>query len=417
MNSILADKQVVVYDRGGLFTHVAEMLASYCQSYPVMYFTEWREAFPHSHRRMPGVGLDGIERIDDFFEHVGAADLIVFPDVGDGYLQEYLRSQGNLVWGSGLGDRIESDKVGFCQWLASNPDLEATDMWLIEGLDALEDFLSDPEHEDVWLKANDRGDLETYHHKNWGLTEQWFRELDHKIGPNRDLIQVVAQKPIPADDEVGYDGYMIDGEFPATGVIGWEAKDTMYLGKVVKELPVSVATVNAIMGARCSTLGYRGAFSTEVREAGDGKFYFIDPTHRFGSPPSECMVKWYKNWDEIIYYGAAGRLIEPQPIAQYGAEVILRSIIKQRFLPVQFPEYLRPNVSLHQHCRIDNTDYIAPREHEEFGAAIGFGDTPEEALEAAVSVADQVEAQELKFDRNAQEELLDIVNNYANKGA
>src|SRR5216684_2432886 len=139
MSSILANKRVMVYDRGGLFTHVAERFAKYTDQ-PVLYFSEWRTDFSKSEKRMPGVGLDGIGRCDDFFEHVDGADLIIFPDCGDGTLQEYLRGHGKLVFGTGVGDRIETNKIQFSLWLAQS-ELPSPDMWMIEGLDSLKAFL------------------------------------------------------------------------------------------------------------------------------------------------------------------------------------------------------------------------------------------------------------------------------------
>ena len=363
---------------------------------------------------MPGVGLDGVERIDDFFEHVDLADLIIFPDVGDGSLQEYLRHQGKLVFGTGIADQIETDKIGFNLWLASS-SLPSPDMWLIEGLDSLEAFLKDPQNDDIWLKSNDRGDLETHHHKNWNLSQIWFHQLNHDLGPNRELIKIIAQKPLEAQDEIGYDGYCIDGQFPEYGIYGFEAKDAMYVGKFTSSFPRSLGVVNDVVGNRVANLGYRGPFSTEVRETPDGSFYFIDPTHRFGSPPSECMLKWYNNWDEIAYFGAQGQLIEPElvdPSYLWGAEVILKSGIKESFLPIYFPESTRKLLSLHYHCKIGGVDYIKPKDIEEFGAACGFGRTPAEACEAAMNIAKLVECEEFRIDESAMDKLLETVSNY-----
>lgn len=410
---ILEGKNVLVFDRGGIFTHVAEVLAEYCSN-PLMYYSEWREAFSSSAKRMPGVGLNNVLRVDDFFQYVQYADLVVFPDIGDGSLQEYLRGHHHLVWGSGVADRIETDKIDFNLWLAQS-GLAAPEMFLIEGTDALEEFLRNPENDGMWLKSNDRGDLETRKHETWLESEQWFYGLLKQLGPNRRLIKVIAQKPIEAEDEIGYDGYMIDGQFAAKGIIGWEAKDAMYVGKVVNEFPKSVATINAVEGARCAGLGYRGFFSTEVREAEDGSFYFIDPTHRAGSPPSEAMMRWYKNWDEIMYHGAMGHVIEPEPVAPYGAEVILKSSLMSDFLPVHVDEKHAKNVLLHWHCRMDDVDYIIPKDIEEFGAAVGYGNSARDALENALEAAHGVKCEGFKIDEKAMDDLLEIVDNYKEK--
>ena len=411
MQSILADKRVLVYDRGGLFPHVAERLADYCQDYPVGYFSQWREDFSRSQKRLPGQGLAGIERVDSFFDAIDSADLIVFPDIGDGDLQDYLRSHGHLVFGSGPADQIELDKVGFYTWLAAS-ELPCPETWHIQGLEALKSFLEDPANDDIWLKSNDRGDFETYHHINWKLSQQWYNELYYHIGPNGENIQIIASEKIDATDEIGYDGYMIDGQFPVNGIYGFEAKDSFYIGKFTNTFPASINLVNRVMGERVATMGYRGLWSTEIRETKDGVPYFIDPTCRAGSPPSECMMKWYKNWDEIMYYGAAGRLVEPDASFIWGAEIILRSSVQDHFLPLDFPEYLRPLLALHYHCIIDGCDYITPRSIPEIGAALGYGRTPQEAGEQALEIAKQLKGDGIEFNEHSYSELIETVLEY-----
>lgn len=412
--SILADKQVIVYDRGGLFPHVAVRLAEYCKDKPLWYFTEWREAFSRSSKRMPGVGLPNIARIDDFHEAWPDADLIVFTDIGDGPLQLRLREQGKLVWGSGLGSQIEEDKIGFNLWLAGSA-LPSPNMWLIEGMDALEEFLKDPTNDGVWLKANDRGELETHKHENWLKSEQWFKHLDYIIGPNRHLIKIIAQASIDSTNEIGYDGYMVDGIIPLNGIYGWESKDSLYLGKFTNKFPQSLSLVNVEVGLKCMDLGYRGLYSTEVREASNGDFYFIDPTMRAGSPPSAAMMRWYDNWDDIMYMGAGGRLVEPEPRSGYvwGAEVILKADTgPSDFLPVEIPDKIRQFVAIHPWCRINDIDYVCPKEILEFGDAVGFGRTPREAGEMALEVAEQVKAEGIYFDKAALEPLLETITEF-----
>jgi len=88
--------------------------------------------------------------------------------------------------------------------------------------------------------------------------------------------------------------------------------------------------------------------------------------------------------------------------AGYAAEIILRSEwAREHFLALDIPASARPFIKIHGHCRINGRDYAAPLGIREIGAAIGLGDSLEEAVGAAIEHAEAVEGLELEFDRNA----------------
>src|SRR5260221_4835972 len=233
-------KTCLVYDHAGLYVHVALALAKGFDR--VLYFSEWRDAFSTSKGRLIGDGFEEIERLRDFEDGLADADIVVFPDMGRYALQAYLRSLGFPVWGMGQAEMLEDDKMYFHGWLGSRKALPKPEMWKIEGVDALKEFMQ--KEEDRFSKSNDRGDFETYHHRSWKLSEPWFHDLMAKIGPYKDVVEMIAQAPVEGI-EVGYDGYLIDGDYPPTAQLGFECKNKGYIARLMSynELPEPMITV------------------------------------------------------------------------------------------------------------------------------------------------------------------------------
>ncbi len=211
----------------------------------------------------------------------------------------------------GQAEMLEDDKIFFHHWLMSRKELTNAEMWQIEGVDALEHFLR--KRDDVFIKCNDRGDFETYKHRTWKLTEDWFRRKMSALGPYRDTLQVIAQEPVEGI-EVGYDGYLIDGDYPPTAQYGFECKGLGYVGKFTPylELPDPLLTVCQAVGSWIQEERFvsRGIFSSEVRISDSKTGYFIDPTMRCGLPPSACQaaLPLFGATDDII--GLSSRRVE-----------------------------------------------------------------------------------------------------------
>ena len=59
---------------------------------------------------MIGYGYEEMERVVNLFEAIKRADIVFFPDVYYGDLQEHLVSLGKRVWGCRTGDELELDR-------------------------------------------------------------------------------------------------------------------------------------------------------------------------------------------------------------------------------------------------------------------------------------------------------------------
>ncbi|HKD67741.1 MAG TPA: hypothetical protein VKB84_12925 [Candidatus Binataceae bacterium] len=403
----LSNQTVLVIDQG-LYVHIAEKLA---ESFGrVLYYCNgWRSAFPVSERFNVGAGIDGIERIANPWEHVEGADLIVFPDTYFGGEQEYLRRQGKRVWGSGHAEILELHRDEL-KTLMKSAGLAVGRYEIITGIEPLRQYLKD--NPGVYVKGNVfRGDVETFRNKNWVVTQPLLDDLASRLGPRQSSVVFVVEDPIEGV-EAGYDGVCVDGRFPAVGSFGYKAKDAGYVGKVVdyEDLPQALREVNTRLAPAMAALGCRSFYSTEVRVGVDRKAYLMDPAMRAGSPPSEAYIELFANWDEVIWAGADGEVVDLRPAAGYAAEIILRSEwAREHFLALEIPAAARGFVKIHGHCRIEGRDYAAPLGIREFGAAVGLGNSLEDAVGAALEHAEAVEGLEVEFDRNALDAAMEAV--------
>lgn len=304
----------------GLFLPIARRLAR--QAGKVSYWTPSEKAFPLV-RDCLGDGFDDIERVDCYLEDLASVDCFVFPDVGFSGIQEHLEQMGFPVWGARRADELEISRGKFLDALKKT-QLPVPKHEKITGISALREFLSGKE--DLWIKISKfRGDWETFH---WRSTEEDENELDYyssKFGPFREEIIFYVFYPIESKIEDGCDTWCIDGQFPNLIVHGMEAKDKAFIGAFQKfsDLPEELRIVNDEFGMILGHYRYRSFFSSEVRITDEGESYFIDPTCRAGSPPSQIMTEMIDNYAEVIWGGANGELIEPEPAAKFGVQAIV----------------------------------------------------------------------------------------------
>ena len=281
------------------------------------------------------------------------ADLVVFPDMG--------RYYKTIAQQDDVGLRASRDvetMVFFHHWLLARKVLPSAEMWQIEGMDALETFLRT--HQDRFLKSSDRGDFESYHHRSWKLSEPWFHDLVAKIGPYKEIVEMIAQAPI-SGIEVGYDGYLIDGDYPPTAQLGFECKNKGYLARLMPydHLPEPLIAVCQEVADWTQQAGFtaRGMFSSEVRLADKNTGYFIDPTMRCGIPPSSCQSAAWQNWADIVWNGAQGLLVDIECPYRYVAELELASDgAAQHFMPVYWPQEHDGLVTLTRWHRFEDVD-------------------------------------------------------------
>lgn len=405
----LNTKTAIVYDRGGLYLYCAEKLAEKYKK--VYYFLADSDAYPSSKKHTIGAGLAKVERIYDLWEHLDKADIVYQFDCYDGSLGHYLSNHNIPVFSSKLGEKVEIDKIYFLE-LLEKLELPCPETQLCEGMDELKEYLEKHDGETLWLKNLHRGDFETKKFRSMAQIKPFLDDLRKRIGTASDTMEVLVQSKIDSVCEAGYDGFQVDGQFTNNCIIGYEAKDAGFVGKIFSETPEILKHINDAFSDTFKELGYRGNYSTEVRITKDGVPYFIDPTCRVPSPPGELMVELYENWAEATWEIAHGILPTLKPIAKFGAEIILTSDwYNEHELHVTFPKKYKQNVKLKNHTVRDGEYYCVPNENGAFfGAVVAWGDTMREAISNVKKIAKEVEADELKYDDGIFDSIQESVN-------
>jgi len=396
-----SDKTILFWDASGDYLHVAEAVVPEYRE--VLVYVPWESSFSTSRGLLAGIGLDGIEKVSDFFEHLDRADVVVFTDVGNYGLQEWLRARGKPVFGCGAGGKLETDRLALKEACAQMGIL-AAEAAPVHGIDNLAKILK--KHDDLWVKLSYmRGHGETFHHDTWMSSQDRLLKMAVDMGPYKELAQFIIETPISDDDgpcvEIGFDTFCSDGVFPDEMLYGYEAKDAAYCG-CVGTLPARLADTRDKLSPMLAEVGYRGALSTETREVDSGS-YLVDLTCRFPSPPSELMSKMIENLGEVIWQVANGEKPTPEYRYKYGAQIVLRSewFFNQHPLAIKIG---RPDrTAIHGHSIVNGQEYAVPVNEgvAELGGAIGMGDSLADAIAEAYEVADTIDGCDIKWDSGA----------------
>lgn len=375
---------------GGLFLPLAHCLAEKAKR--VLFCSPDQRAFPSVKQACIGDGFPDIERVRCFWPELDEIDCFVFPDIGHGALQEHLVSIGKAVWGSRFGDILELNREHFMNVLGGS-GLDVAPFEVVIGWTALRDHLR--EKKDKYIKISRyRGDMETTHWRSWGEDEGWLDWLAVNLGSVKEHMRFLVFDSIDTDLEIGGDTYCVDGQWPALMLNGIEFKDKSYFGAVTKQeaMPEQIRHVLEVFGPELNRYVYRNQWSMEVRVK-DDKAYFIDATCRGGMPSSGSQQLVWENFPEIIWAGANGDLVEPEPAAQFTIECMITSKCgKDLWDQVELPEELRRWARFSSCALVDGRYCFPPDEfHEgELGWLVALGDTPAETLDRAKELADML---------------------------
>jgi hypothetical protein len=398
-----------VVDHGAYLPLALKLAKSYKR---VLYHTPWEEAYPTVNKCCIGDGFEEIERCDDIWKHKKEVDLFVFPDILHGGLQEELRSQGFPVWGSGNGDSIEINRLKFLKVL-QDCGLSMPKMVEVRGITELRAHLLDLE--DKYIKISRfRGTMETHHWRDYALDHIWLDMLAVKLGPLSDLIRFLVFDAIDTDIEIGGDTYCVDGQFPSHMMEAYEWKDKSAFGafKPVGEVADCIQETMQAIGPVLGSYSYRNSFSMEIRVKDDGQFFFLDPCCRGPLPMSWGQMEIYGNLPKIIWCGANGDLVNPEPTAQFCCECILTHCgSADHWAVAEVPGDLKDAIKISNCCLAEGVHGIPPDEHggKDIGWLVATGDTPratlEKQLEQAKKLPDGISA--------ATESLADLLREIA----
>ncbi len=415
-----AELTVCIVDNiGGSYINIAQALSKYFKK--VYYHSVNQNPFPMISMSSIGIGYDTIERIEDFWTNIDMFDIIIFPDI---YFKDWgnrLRKMGKLVWGGCPSEDLETDRHLFKDEL-SEASMNVADTKYIIGIKKLKKYLKDKE--DKWIKISYfRGNMETFHHVSMNQSLMWIENLTVAMGPLGEEVEFIVEDSIESIAEVGYDGYSVNGQFSQEQIYGIEVKDCCYIGTHanIGIIPAPINEINNKFSSVLKKYSHIGFYSTEIRVGKDGKNYYTDPCMRAGSPPSATYMDMISNWDDIIINGCKGILVEPKFNAKYGCELIIKSTYcNTNYLPITIPEEYIDNVKLKGSFRYNNQDYIIPFEQggikdmEAFGSIVVVGDSVDEILNRAITIAKELECYGLVYDQDALNRAKKSINDISN---
>ena len=398
-------KKVLVVDRG-LHTYCAEKLAT--EYGKVYFYLSEEDPYPNSSKASIGTGLKNVTRISDMWDYVDKVDLICFFDTNYGDLAHYLRKHGYRVFGSGKGENLELDKIGFLETL-ERLNLPCPLTYLAEGVDDALTYLEAHKNETLFLKCLRRGDFESKKFTSMPQIKPFFDDMKKRLGTAANNVEILIQHKIDSKVEAGIDTFTVDGKFAPNAIIGIEGKDVCFVAQVFDKNPECLQHINDEFAPVIKKLGFRGNWSTEVRITKDGDCYFIDPTPRQPEPPGALMTEIYSSWCKDLLVMAGGELPECKPTNKFGAQYILTSWwYHENEMHVSFPDKYKNNIKLKNHKVIDGEIYCVPNQNGEYwGSIVATGDTIKEAIDMIKEVAESIEADGFKFDEGCFDNILD----------
>jgi hypothetical protein len=394
MMSDASQSTVLVVD-GGLFFEFALRLSRGFKR--TLYHCDITETFPRLHTALIGDGFEGAEVALDLWDAIREADVVAFPDCTQPGLQAELVRQGKPVWGSRKGVRLEWFRREFMERLRKL-DLPVADYQMVYGLSALRSHLRDLREQ--YIKVSRwRGNMETTHWIDWRTSSPWLDDIAVEFGGAQEDVAFLVFPSIDAVSEVGYDGYFAGGRFPKVSASGVETKDKGYFGAVIAwdELPEPLQEINEAMAPVLADFGYANFWAAELRLSEDGKAWFTDPCCRHASPAGECQLELWKNLPEIVYAGAHGECLDPEPTAKFAAQALMEHRDdKTRWRRLVIPDDVSQWVKLYNPVKTADEVYdLPPLPHscESVGSVIGLGNTPVEAVERLKEHAAALEGQ------------------------
>lgn len=406
----LSNKSILIVDRG-LFTHLALFMARFYGK--VYYHCITGDTYLEGKKAQIGKGLPGVEWVEQIWPVIDKVDVIFFPYTYDGLLQDWLRSKGYKVAGSGKAEIMELDKEYFHKVL-TKVDLPQAKNFFATGIDAVETYLKNRAGTFYVKHAQRyRQDWETTKFDNPKDTEIFLNQARAELGPERSKsIKLLVQDKIESVCEAGLDAFMLNGEIAPNPVVGYEVKDMGYVGTVCKEIPKPIKAITDKLLPEYKRLGYQGPYSNELRITKDGTYHPIDETCRCPYPPTAVFTELYGVEYAIgIFMLAHGEMPTMKPVAKYGAEIICYSEWNKKHdlfigAPKGSDEWLKLSNSVlregsyycieHNNCGI-------------FGSVVGIGNTLEEATEEATEMMKKLKVRDLKTKDGLFDECNEII--------
>jgi hypothetical protein len=280
-------------------------------------------------------------------------------------------------------------------------------------MDALEALLRT--EKDKWVKVNRfRANTETFHHIDYEHSAYQLNYMRDEFGGVAEKVVFVVQDPIPDAQEVGYDGFCIDGKYPKKSFQGYEKKNELYLGSWLwdRDMPEMVTRVNEAIAPVLKELGYRNFLATEIRDE-----FFIDITPRHAGQTQEHLQDTCTNLAEVIWAGAQGEVVEPEFKAKFAAEATLHYTgCEEDWKILRISPDAQKYIRLTNYCQDGDLFHFPPGKNNEVGVVIGSGDTIEAAIDDLKAHLELAEDEPIRAEVEGFAELIQTIQKAQEEG-
>lgn len=382
----------------GLFTGLARVLAPLCGR--VTYSSPWISSFPGSEQTEIAEGSTEFERVDNIEDVKDETDLFIFPDIYYGATQIDLVDSGKRVWGSRDADELEiyrdDAKKHFEELGIPQGEYE-----VINGIDKLCQRLSKT-YEKLWIKINKtRKDTESFSVEGLeseGITalelyQSRLDDLKARLGPKANITKFIVEKDLKDTLDLAIDTHGVNGLWPSVATLGTEEKGEAYacVVKPWKALPPNLVNMYEALSPTLKEYGCCNLISLESR-AKNKSFLLGDPCMRFGSPPAELQMKMITNLLDILWYGAEGKMIDPEYEATHGIQLNVHSDwANEHPLMIAYPEKIRDNLAFRYDSMFDGRTWILPQKAgPRVAAVVTWGKSLDDCMEEAKEISGQL---------------------------
>lgn len=372
----------------GLFTELAVRFAR--EIARVRSHVPWADEFPTINDRAVGAGLPKVEWIEDpYLDWVyDTTDVYCYPDIFFAGEQQLLERTGKPVWGSNVGEELETKRVWF-RGLQEELGMPIPKGEVIRGWSRLDEYLkANNQHCFIKTTSKIRGSMETHEFWDYDQETYWLWDLRCKLGGGAEQVLFLVEEPIESPFETGLDTYCVRGQFPKTPMQGIEVKGKLMLSSAQTKSPTPKPLDDAltILAEELKRRRYCNFLSAEFR----GKI-LTDFCARAPNPGIGVEMEMIRNLGEIVYWGAHGELVEPDFEFEFGIQAAIfhdhdDSIWKQ----FRIDPDLRRWVKLMEFCKVQELYQIIPRPPHglKIGWLIGVGHTIQEAADHLQSNAE-----------------------------
>lgn len=364
-------------------------------------------------------GVSGIIKVKEWASIINEVNIVAFTDCYEPQMQQYFRDLGIPVFGSGFSSQLETDRV-FLKDAIKSLGLPIGSYEVINGIDFLEYTLK--EKENVFLKSNHRGNMETTKWKNYKLSKGEIRRMRKDMGVFGMNETYIIEEQLQCIAEIGIDTFCIDGKYPETVLSGIEIKDCAYAGAFMNyyDLPKQLRNVTDKLSPLFESMGYRGCHSNEVIIGKDMEGYLIDLTNRIPQPPGDVMANAITNYAECVVQVARGVVPYVKYDHKYVCQFILQSEIAQiDDTPIIVPDQYKKFVSVKNlYVDPEGTWYYTRRGQKmaQIGSVCGYGDTLQQAIDMATEISESIEAEDAHVELSAIKGGLDSLKKLAKAG-